>query len=99
MLIGRNRGRFFLNFNWSSVENTCSRLAEHAISTFSWFLHFVPQQQRLVSGSLEFDFLSWIVCGKNTWKSSATATKEIPKVELSFFTRNSKRLFVSKANN
>ena len=47
--------------------------------------------------SLEFDFLSRIVCAKRTWKSSPTATKEIPKGELSFLTRNRKRLFVSKA--
>ena len=56
----------------------------------------MPRQQRLLSGSLEFDFLSRIVCAKNTWKSSATDTKEIPKGELSFLTRNSKRLLVSK---
>ena len=55
------------------------------------------RQQRLLSGSLQFDFLSRIVCAKNTWKSSATATKEIPKGELSFVTRNSTRFFVSKA--
>ena len=33
---------------------------------------------------LEFDFLIQNVCAKNTWKSSATATKEIPKGEISF---------------
>ena len=55
----------------------------------------MPRQQ-VLSGSLEFDFLSRIVCAKNTRKSSATATKEISKGELSFLTRNSKRLFVSK---
>ena len=44
----------------------------------------MPRQQQLLSGSLEFDFLSQIVCAKNTWKSSATATKEIPKGELCF---------------
>ena len=82
--------------DWLSGKNTCSWLAEHAISTFSWFLHLVPRQRKLLSSSLEFDFLSRIVCAKNTWKSSATATKEIPKGELSFLTRNSKR-FVSKA--
>ena len=97
MLIGRNRGHFFLIFlspraklltpDWSSGENTCSGLAEYAISTFCWFLHFPPRQQRLLSGSLEFDCLSRIVCAKNTWKSSATATREIPKGELSFLTR------------
>ena len=57
----------------------------------------MQRQQRLLSGSLEFDFLSQTVCAKNTWKSSATATKEILKGELSFLTRNSKRLLVSKA--
>ena len=57
------------------------------------------RQQPLPSGSLEFDFLSRIVCAKNTWKSSATATKEIPKGKLSFLTRISKRLFASKAKN
>ena len=56
----------------------------------------MPRQQRLLSGSLEFDFLSRIVCAKKNWKSSATATKEIPKGELPFLTRNSKRLLVSK---
>ena len=101
MLIGRNRGHFFLIFlspraklptpDWSSGENTCFWLAENAISTFSWFLHFVPRQLQLLSGSLEF------VCAKNTWKSSATATMEIPKGEHLFLTRNSKILFVSKA--
>ena len=38
---------------------------------------------QLLSGSLEFDFLSRVVCAKNTWKSSATAAKEIPKGNLS----------------
>ena len=109
MLIGRNRGHFFLIFlspraklltpDWSSGENACSWLDEYAISTFCWFLHFPPRQQRLLSGSLEFDCLSRIVCAKNTWKSSATATREIPKGELSFLTRNCKRLLVSKAKN
>ena len=83
--------------DWPNGESACSWLAEHAISTFSWFLHLVPRQQQLLSGSLQFDFLSWIICVKNTWKSSATATKEIPKGELSFLTSNSKRLFVWKA--
>ena len=89
MPIGWNRGHFFLIFisprakllttDWWSGENTCSWLAEHAISTFCWLLHFVPRQQQLLSSSLEFEFLSRIACAKNTWKSSATATEEIPK--------------------
>ena len=109
MLISWNRGHFFLIFlslrvrlltpDESSGKNTCSWLAEHAISTFCWFLHFLPRQHRLLSGTLQFDFLSRIVCVKNTLKSSATATKEIPKGERSFLTRNNKRLFVSKAEN
>ena len=74
MLNGRNRGHCFLIF----LSPRAKLLAEH---TFCWVLHFVPQQQRLL---LEFDFLSRIVCAKNTWKSSATATKEIAKEELSF---------------
>ena len=45
---------------------------------------------------LEFDFLSRIIYAKIL---SASATKEIPKGELSFLTRNGKRLFVSKAKN
>ena len=45
-----------------------------SISTFSWF--------ELLSGSLEFDFLSRIVRAKNTSKSSATAIKDNPKSEL-----------------
>ena len=45
----------------------------------------------------QFGSLTRIVRAKNTWKSSATAIKEIPKGELSFPARNSKRLFVSKA--
>ena len=48
------------------------------------FLNFLPQQ-RLLSGSLEFDFLRQIVCAKNTWKSSATATKEIPKGQVTIY--------------
>ena len=48
---------------------------------------------------LEFHFLSRIASAKNTWISSATATEQIPKGVLSFLTRNSKRLFVSKAKN
>ena len=59
----------------------------------------MPRQQQLLSGSLEFDFLSRVVCARDTWKSSATPTKEIPKGELSFLTRNSKRLLVSKTKN
>ena len=85
--------------DWSSRENTCYWLAEHAIPSLSWFLHFVPQQQRVLSGSLEFDFLSRIVHAKNTWKSSAKAKREFLKVGFFFLTRNSKRLFVSKAKN
>ena len=57
------------------------------------------QQQRNLLDSLELDFVSRIVCAKSTWKSSATAIKEIPKGEFSFLARKSKRLFVSKANN
>ena len=71
MLIGRNRGYFFLIFlspraklltpDLSSGENTCSclaeHIAEHAISSFCWFLQFVPRQQRLLSSSLEFGVL------------------------------------------
>ena len=97
MLISQNRVQFFLNFPftegkithswWSSGENTCSWLAEHAISTFCWFLHFVPRHQQR------------IVCAKNSWKSSATSTKEIPKGELPLLTRKGKRLFVSKSKN
>ena len=107
MLIGRNRENFFLivllpRANYSLLigrENTCSWLAEHAMSIFTWFLHFVLQLQRVLSSSLEFVFFSRIVWAKNIWKSSATATKEIPKGELSFLTSNSKtlQLFVSKA--
>ena len=70
MLIGQNRGYFFLIFlspraklltaYWSSGENTCS-LAEHAISTFCWFFQFLPPQQRLLSGSLEFGVMPMFV--------------------------------------
>ena len=56
----------------------------------------MPQQQQLLSGFLEFGFLSRIVSAKNTWKSSAMASKEIVKGELSVITRNSKRLLASK---
>ena len=98
MLIGGNRGYFFLIFlspraklltpDLSSGENTCSclaeHIAEHAISTFCWFLQFVLRVWSCAK-----------VCTKNTWKSIATATKKTPKVELSFLTRSSKRLFVS----
>ena len=62
---------------------TRAKLLTHSslsISAFSWFLHFVPQQQRLLSGSLEFDFLTRIVCAKNTWKSSDTAKRKLQKV-------------------
>ena len=92
MLISRNRGHIFIS-SWEKL------ITPDWMSTpflhFVGFFIFVPQL-RLLSGSLEFDFLSRIVCAKNT---CATAAKEIPKGELSFLTRNSKILFVSKAKN
>ena len=107
MLIGRNRGLLFLSFpftegkithpNSPSGGNTYSSLTEHAISTFSRFLRFLLlQQQRILSGSFKLDYLSRIVCAKSTWKSSATAIKEIPKGEISFLTINSKDYFCQK---
>ena len=96
MLIGRNRGHFFiillstraklLTPDWSSGENTCSRLTEHAISTF---LHFVPQQQRLLSGSLDF-------VQKKTWKLSATAKREVLKVNFRFLQEAAKDYLCEK---
>ena len=84
MLICCNRGHVFLIFlatraklltpDWSSGENTRSRLAEHASYTFRWFLHF-----EVLSSSLEFDCLNWVVCTTNAWKSSAAAKKKTPK--------------------
>ena len=58
-----------------------SRVSSLTERTWSWFLHIVPEQQRILSGSLEFDYLSRVVCVKNTWKSSAAAIKEITKGE------------------
>ena len=53
MLICCNRGQFFLIFpslraklltpDWSSGESTRFSLAEHASSTFDWFLRFVSK--------------------------------------------------------
>ena len=84
MLICCNSRQVFLIFlatraklltpDWSSGEKTRSRLAEHASSTFRWFLYF-----EVLSSSLEFDCLSRVVCTTNTWKSSAAARKETPK--------------------
>ena len=104
MLIGRDRGHFFSIFlspratlltpDWSSSQDTCSWLAERVIYLVS---SFRAATTRFLSSFLQFDFLSRIVCNKkkNTWKSSATATKEIPKGELPFLVSN--RLFASKA--
>ena len=50
----------------------------------------MPQHERLLSGSSEFEFLSQIVRANNTWKSSATATKEIPKGEFRFLQETAK---------
>ena len=108
MLIGRNRGHFFLIFlsprakllapDWSSGENTWV-LAEYAISTFCWFLHFPPRQQRLLSGSLEFDFLSRIVCAKILGNQVLQLQRKYLKVNFRFSQGNCKRIFVSKAKN
>ena len=82
--------------DWSSRENTCYWLTEHAIPTLSWFLHFVPQKQRVLSGSLEFDFLSWIVHAKTTWKSSAKAKREFLKVGFRFLQETAKGYLCQK---
>ena len=69
MLIGQNWGHFFLIFLSPRAILISSCLAERS---FRWFLHFaVPRKQRLLSGSMEFDWLSQIARAKNTWKSSA----------------------------
>ena len=70
--------------DWSSRENTCYCLAEHAIPTLSWFLNFVPEKQRVLSGSLEFYFFGRMVDAKNTWKSSTKAKRESLKVGFRF---------------
>ena len=94
MLIGRNRGHFFLIFlspreNYSLLIGRAAKiLAPDWLSTL--FLHFVgfsfcaATTTTSFNFKLEFDFLSRIAFAKNTWKSSATATEEIPKGELSF---------------
>ena len=43
------------------------------------------------------DFLSRIVCAKNTWKSSATATEEIPKWKLWFFYKKQQNIISVKS--
>ena len=75
MVICCNRGQFFLIFlflraklltpDWSSGQNTCSSLVEHASSTFRWFLHFVSKNNKF-SSSLEFNCLSRVICTTNT---------------------------------
>ena len=67
-----------------------------SINKFSWFLHFVQQQQRLLSCSLDFDFLSRIVCDKNTWKSSTTAKREFLKVNFRFLQESAKGYLCQK---
>ena len=72
-------------------------LSRPFLHLFDLISSFCPQQQRGLSGSLDFNFLSRVVCAKRTWKSSAAAIKEIRKGEFLCLTRNSKALFVSKA--
>ena len=84
MLICWNRGNFFLIFlspraklltpDWSSGENSRSRLGEHASSTLRWFLYF-----EVLSSSLELDCLSQVVCTAIARISSAAARKKTPK--------------------
>ena len=88
------RGQKLLTPDWSSSENTCSWLAEHAISTFRWFLHFVQQEQQQLSGSLEF--LTRIVHAKNTWKSSATAKRKCLKANFRFLEETAKYYLCQK---
>ena len=46
-----------------------------------FFLFFVQNNEFFQLSSLEFDFLSRVVCARNTWNSIATAINEILKVE------------------
>ena len=56
--------------------------------------HFVQQEQRHLSGSLEF--LSRIVHAKNTWKSSATAKRNFLKGNFRFLEETAKDYLCQK---
>ena len=69
-----------LNFPFTEVKITHSWLAEHAISTFSWFLHLC-QQQRVLWGSLEFDFVSIKQKNKNKRNNNNNNNKKQNKTK------------------
>ena len=108
MLICRSRGHCFLNFAFNEDKITHSWLVERRkyllligrardsyIELVSLFCATTTTSSFRFFGVRLF---SRIVHSKNTWKSSAKAKRELLKVHgLSFLTRNSKRLFVSKA--
>ena len=61
------------------------------------FRYFVHNCYEFRSGSLELDFLSRIVCAKNTWKSSATVYRgNSSKVNFHFLQETAKDYFCQK---
>ena len=73
--------------NWALIGRTAKILAPDWLSTP--FLHFVGffNLCRENNDFFQVHFAVWScanVCAKNSWKSSATATRETPKGELSF---------------
>ena len=71
-----------LTLDWSRDENTRYWLAKHAISTFSWFLHFVPNkffQVFKVLRRLNF-LISRVVCAKIHGNQVLQLERKFPRV-------------------